>query len=458
MNTTDLSHELQNNENKAPTNMGRLFVNLGSICAAFSFFSLWIGAFYLKIPMDSVIGFGWNDGSADGKCPSTLQGIGLHCFSDYYTPVQALHMTNPWESGYAYTPLAGKLFLPFDLLGQVLNSPRIGLIAYLVSGSLCVLIPTIWASRSSAGFSFPILVIFGIFATPLINAFDRGSFVMFITPLLFAYALNVCRQNWNFAIIALTLLSAIKPQFIVLLLPFLVHRQWFYLQRGLRWSIGLNVLGFIAFTSEPIVVFKQWLNFAIAYNDPSQAYGSSRANISPIRLLSEILSLPLKVINQIAGSQLSINSMQTTILVTLTLVLPLIIIGKKSNLFGLTIISMVIASIFIPTSNYYYQVFAVVPAAMIIRSPHTDTSKTGGILDDHMFQSNISWLAKWAILIATLNSCFNLAISDNLLPFMADISKMPGNVSRFFVGPTWVITIVFIVVDSVLTSRKNRTQ
>jgi hypothetical protein len=41
---------------------------------------------------------------------------------------------------------------------------------------------------------------------------------------------------------------------------------------------------------------------------------------------------------------------------------------------------------------------------------------------------------------------------------MADISKTPGNVSRFFVGPTWVITMVFIVVDSVLTSRKNRTQ
>lgn len=436
----------------------RSFINLGSTMAAISFMSLWIGTFYLNLPMSSVLGYSWTDASSDGKCPSSIQGIGRHCFSDYYSPVQALHMSNPWESGYAYTPLAGKLFLPFDLLGQTFNNPRVGLIAYLIIGSVCVLVPTFWASRAKAEFSFPILIIFGIFATPLVNAFDRGSFVMFITPLLFLYALNMCRQNWNIAVVAVVALSAIKPQFVVLLLPFLAHRQWSLLLGGLRWAIGLNVLGFIAFTSEPIAVFKQWFNFALAYNNPDQFYATQRANISPIKLLSEILSVPIKFSGHILNIELGLSSMQTVVVVTIALSLPFLIIGKQSNLFGLTIISIVVASIFIPTSNYYYQVFAPVIAAIIIRNPGTSSNHNAGILDSQIFTSKLGVATKWVIMIATLNSCFNLAISDNLLPFMTYSSLMPGNISRVFVGPFWVIAMVLIVADSILTFREGRAE
>ena len=435
----------------------RAFINLGSVMAAVSFASLWIGTFYLNLPMSSVIGYAWTDGSSDGKCPSAIQGIGRHCFSDYYTPSLAFRMVNPWENGYAYTPLAAQIFYPFYLIGEVFNYPRVGLITYLTLGALCVLIPTIWASRRSAEFSFPTLVIFGVFATPLINAFDRGSVVMFMTPLLFIYAINICRQKWNIALIAAVLLSAIKPQYLVLLLPFLVHRKWFLLQRGLRWAIGLNVLGFIAFTSEPILVFKQWFNFALAYNNPNQFYATQRANISPIHLLSKILNAPLKISEHFLHIQLNLSSIQTVILVTSALVIPLVVIGKQSNLFGLTVISMVISSIFIPTSNYYYQVFVPVIGAMIIRNPSLDLNRPHGILDDELFISKLGRTAKWLILIATLNSSFNLAISDNLLPFMTYSSLMPGNISRVFVGPIWVIAIIFIVADSIFTFRDRRT-
>jgi hypothetical protein len=432
----------------------RVFINLGSVMAAISFASFWIGTFYLNLPTSSIIGFQWQDW-VEG-CPSALNGIGIHCFSDYYTPSQAFRMVNPWENGYAYTPLAAQIFYPFYLLGEVFNSPRVGLITYLAIGSLCVLIPTIWASRRSAEFSFPTLVIFGVFATPLVNAFDRGSVVMFMTPLLFIYAVNICRQKWNIALIAAVVLSAAKPQYVVLLLPFLVHRKWFLLQRGLRWTIGLNVLGFIAFTSEPILVFKQWFNFALAYNNVNQLDTAQRANISPIPLISEILNTPLKLGEHFLHIQLNLSSIQTVVLVTSALVLPLVVIGKQTNLFGLTVISMVISSIFIPTSNYYYQVFAPVIAALIIRNPQLTISDNGGMLDSHIFTSKIGGAAKWIILIATLNSCFNIAISDNLLPFMTYESLGPGNVSRVFVGPFWVIAMVFVVTDTVLTYRGSR--
>lgn len=434
----------------------RAFINLGSVMAAVSFASLWIGTFYLNLPMSSVIGYSWTDGSSDGKCPSAIQGIGRHCFSDYYTPSLAFRMVNPWENGYAYTPLAAQIFYPFYLLGEVFNSPRVGLITYLTLGALCVLIPTIWASRRSAEFSFPTLVIFGVFATPLVNAFDRGSVVMFMTPLLFIYAINICRQKWNIALIAAVVLSAAKPQYMVLLLPFLVHRKWFLLQRGLRWAIGLNVLGFIAFTSEPIPVFKQWFNFALAYNDSHQFYATQRANISPIHLLSKILNAPLKISEHFLHIQLNLSSIQTVVLITSALVIPLVVIGKQSNLFGLTVISMVISSIFIPTSNYYYQVFAPVIAALIIRNPQLTTIDNTGILDGQIFTSRIGGAVKWIILVATLNSCFNIALSDNLLPFMTYESWRPGNVSRVFVGPFWVIAMVFVATDTVLTYRKGR--
>jgi hypothetical protein len=279
---------------------------------------------------------------------------------------------------------------------------------------------------------------------------------MFMTPLLFIYAINVCRQKWNIALIAAVLLSAFKPQYLALLLPFLIHRKWFLLKRGLRWAIGLNVLGFIAFTSEPILVFKQWFNFALAYNNPNQFYATQRANISPILLLSKILNAPLKISEHFLHIQLNLSSIQTVVLVTSALVIPLVVIGKQSNVFGITVISLVIPSIFIPTSNYYYQVFAPVIAAFIIRNPQLTTINNTGILDGQIFSSRVGGAVKWVILIATLNSCFNLAISDNLLPFMPYSSLMPGNISRVFVGPFWVIAMIFIVIDSVLTNQKQR--
>ena len=436
------------------TKYSGLFLNIGSICAGVSYLCLWIGTFYLKIPMDSVIGFGWNDGSADGKCPSAIQGIGRHCFSDYYTPSLAFKMINPWESGYAYTPLAAQLFYPFYLIGQIFNYPRLGLIVYLAIGLLCVLAPTIWASRQNQKFSFPVLLIVGVLATPLINSFDRGSLVMFITPLLFAYALNICRQNWGIAVVAASVLGGIKPQFMVLLLPLLVHRQWVHLQKGLRWGIGLNILGFISFTDDPIKVFNQWLKFAIGYNVPEKFYGSNRANVSPINLISKVFNLPISSINKLLDTNLHLGAFSTLVVVTFAIVLPLFIIGKKSDLFGLTVISLVMSSIFIPTSNYYYQVFAVAVAALIIRTPLKFTSQTGGVLDEVNFVSRFGPLTKWSVLMATANSCFNLAISDNVLPFRENNLLAPGNISRVLVGPVWVFVIICIVVDSVSTFRK----
>ena len=117
----------------------------GSIIAGISFIALWVNSFYYQAPVSEIISFMVED----SWCPETNSGIGLHCFGDYYSPVAGFSMENPWADGYAYTPIAHQQFVPFDFLGRMFDTPRVGLLAYLLTGFISLLLPLIWAGRTN---------------------------------------------------------------------------------------------------------------------------------------------------------------------------------------------------------------------------------------------------------------------------------------------------------------------
>jgi hypothetical protein len=176
---------------------------LGSITAAFSFIGLWINAFYFQAPVSEIISFR----VGDGWCPRIDSGLGIHCFSDYYSPAAALSLENPWSgSGYAYTPIATQQFASFEFLGRVFNNPKVGLLSFLLVGAICVMTPLYWAGRGEKSFAPMPAIIFGVLGAPLLSALERGSVVMFTTPVLLYYPLSVLRGNWSKTTNAIVLL------------------------------------------------------------------------------------------------------------------------------------------------------------------------------------------------------------------------------------------------------------
>jgi hypothetical protein len=413
---------------------------LGSLTAAFSFICLWINAFYFQAPVSEIISFRVED----GWCPRINSGLGIHCFSDYYSPVAALSLENPWSGpGYAYTPLGAQQFVPFEFFGRVFNNPKVGLLSYLMVGAVCVLTPLYWAGRGKKSFTPMHAIIFGVLGTPLLSALDRGSVVMFTTPVLLYYALSVLRGNWSKATYAIVLLSVVKPQYLTLLLPLIMYRQWRELIRGLRYSIGISVVGFILFTNDPITVFRQWLSFAVTYNEQSQYFFPY--NVSVTETFAEILNFIAPVLSQFSLDSHNFSALATVIILGALLILPLVLFGNMTDRFSSVVVSMVLGSLLVPTSNFYYQNFVVVIIALILKHPLGVVSPLKyGTMDEHGPGGNSRSFVKWLIIIAALNSCFNLPISSEGLPIVGTNFGIPTSVSRIFVGPLWLLVLVGI--------------
>ena len=414
---------------------------MGSLTAAFSFIGLWINAFYFQAPVSEIISYR----VGDGWCPRIDSGIGIHCFSDYYSPVAALSLENPWGTGagYAYTPIGAQQFVPFEFFGRIFDNPQVGLHLYLVIGAVCVLTPLFWAGRNEGTFTPIYVTVFGVLGTPLLSALDRGNVVTFTTPVLLYYALSVLRGNWTKASYAIVLLSVVKPQYLTLLLPLIMYRQWRELIRALRYSIGISVVGFILFTIDPIKVFKQWLSFAVSYNEQSSYFLSE--NVSVTETFTEILNFFAPALNRFSLDPRNFSALATVIILGALLILPLVLFSNMTDRFSSVVVSLIIGSLLVPTSNFYYQNFVIVIIALILKRPLGDMNsiKYGTMDEPHLWGNSRSFV-KWLIMVAALNSCFNLPISSEGLPVGGTNFGVPTSVSRILVGPLWLLVLVGI--------------
>jgi hypothetical protein len=441
--------------NRSKDHFKQILIFWGGCTAGLSSFILWINTFYFGLPISSVISFR----PGDRWCPSENSGMGIHCFSDYYSPVAALHLVNPWAGvGYAYTPLASRVFWPFDQLSRIFDEPRVGLFVYLSIGIVCMLIPLLWAGKSTDGFTPIYAVVFGILGTPLLTAFDRGSMVMFTTPWLFLYVVSICRQNWNSVTLSTVVLISLKPQYLVLLLPFLIYRKWQFLNRSIRMSLLTTAIGFIAFTPNPLRVAQQWYSFATRYNAIEGNIEASLYNISIIESLKIPIDTLILPIVQAMWNITEFSSIVIGLIFGIVLILPLILFGTHVSMLGASIVSICTASLIIPQSNFYYQNFCIAIIAIILKDPHPPThTKTGtGILDRQSDSGQLSTLSKYLLIAATVNSCFNLPISVQSFSFLSNEINVHSSISRVIVAPLWVFVICSINLDSFLNRRKER--
>ncbi len=427
-----------------------VFVAMSVVMAGISYAYLWFNSYYYGRPVSEIVSFK----VVDGWCPAPGSGFGGHCFGDYYSPVSALGIKNPWEAGYAYLPLSTVLFRPFHFLSQLFGNPRVGLSLYLLCGSAALLSIAFWASKKSGLERVHFLLIFGVLATPVIQAFDRGNSIMFMAPLMLGFAVCFYREKWTPLLIFVVLAVALKPQFMFLFLPFWAHRKWRHLFKGVATVLALNLLGFVLFTESPFKVMKQWYSFNSRYNASLITNQISNANVSIQQGLLDLTTIYDRQVldgRPVVSLFVYNHSSLITLLALSGLIVALFFFGKKSSKLHVVIVSLVSSSLLVGVSWMYYQVFALVIAALLVRHPIDDENKSyRGVLDSKA-NDYLDLLIKIVIAMATLNSCFNLPIEASVLPI--DYVAPLSSISRVFVAPLWTLVLVLIFARLVLPSR-----
>lgn len=223
---------------------------------------------------------------ADTWCDPSIQGLGVHCWGDYYSLTLAftLNPESPYLGEYptAYAP-AGLLFMQaFNQVGLFLGQPAMGLVLYLG-----LMISTISWSIWKGTFGLKLesrLVLFAtltLFAPPIIMVLDRGNTVGFLVPLLIWY-FQALRDGKNSQIIvAVALMSIIKPHFGVMVIALFISGKVLVALKTALIVAMVNILPFLVIWGNEFLTFmNQWLLVFFGYQGVSSPSNPFPTNVS----------------------------------------------------------------------------------------------------------------------------------------------------------------------------------
>ena len=246
------------------------------------FFGFLINSYYGKV--NSLI---WSFIVADGFtiCDPKTQGIGAHCFSDFYKTQNAAVLSTPWAHGeIAYPPFPLFLLKILAKLGDV-TSDRLVIFSFLGLIVAFTIFP-IWhlafrrkyVSKTTFWFLLPIVLLTPGFLLTL----DRGNTIGLIIPFVYLLVLAIFEKRSFATGINILIILELKQQFALLLLIILVA---YGLREFIKWSAISTfafALSFLLYPHPIITNFLQFVNGARNFGQQgSIMHGSlNRVNIS----------------------------------------------------------------------------------------------------------------------------------------------------------------------------------
>ena len=210
----------------------------------------------------------------DGWCNPAKEGLGIHCWGDYYYPLFLIDEQNPFSGEFPnpYPAAALTPFLFFRLLTQFSGLPSLGLFTYLAVMAASIAY-SVWFATKGVSFERRILLFSAlVLLSPAVLAvLDRGNSVGFLVPILIW--LFTCMRNGNQrqAVWALAIMSVIKPHFGLMTLALILAGRFRIGFKAMALGISLNIGAFLVFWARDFPDnFITWLGNFISY----QEYGS----------------------------------------------------------------------------------------------------------------------------------------------------------------------------------------
>jgi len=405
----------------------------------------WVAGSYLGVDVYSSRSFP----AADGWCESASEGLGSHCWGDYYYVIFLLFsQPNPWlEYANSYPAAALVPFLTTNLLGSLTGSTHAGLLIYL--GSMTLLISWgVWVGTRGISLEPRIILIATItfFSPPLIHAFDRGNNVGFIIPLLVWLFSALIRRSQNQGVLAIVLLTVIKPHFAVLLFLYLIRGEFKTFAKGALLGGIIHVFAFLVVAGHkfPVNIY-DWFSRFINHQDSTSVANGWPQNISFTQGLYSFATLipsefrSESFLRDIEGQQGLIGPV-----VLFTIICFLTVYRRALTDVQVAIILTSLVAMTSNTSWYYYAIFSI-PALLAVTqmSKNATASMSKAKILDNLASKKIDYIL-WVALVLTLIQLpmYELASDKSIIVTTANL-----------VGGFWIIA--YSLIFGFLIGRQN---
>ena len=306
----------------------------------------------------------------DGHCNPNSEGIGVHCFGDFFYPLQYANSNNPWGGDInPYPPISLIFFKPFALLRDVFPNTHVTLYLYLSLAIAGVVAAAFFLSRNLKlqKLQKAVLIVLLLTSGPILYAIDRGSNQIFLFPLMVMFVYTTLRGDIKTGFVCGILMTAIKPQMILLGLLFLVLRDFRIL---VKWLITNSLVFAFSFTfySGPVLVnFKNYLNQLQAFQNYSQ---SPAGALSPPNLsLGNTVAILENLLNSWLGDNKTSNTQGyyspwvTIIILLITIYILFKNPSKEIHLEHLMLVTILIITL--PNVSYGYYSLLLVPIFLL---------------------------------------------------------------------------------------------
>jgi len=292
----------------------------------------------------------------DGWCDPSTQGIGDHCFGDFYYPLMLSSQDSPWSGGSGspnpYPALALVIYKPFGFLAEQLGS-RAALFLYLgaIIATVLLTVAIILKQNRFQVSDFFLVLVSTAASAPILTIIDRGNSAVLLLPILYLWMISVRKGKLN-SILFLTCLAAIiRPQFILLALILLFLGEFKLFCKSIAYSCIYVFFSFFLFGVNPITNFANWVLQIVRYQDYGSVGDPYPVNIS----FANSFNLVLRVI-QFESSEMVVK--------TLTYVLFIVFIflfWRNRFILSTTakINAVLIAPIFFIGTVFHYYLFII---------------------------------------------------------------------------------------------------
>jgi hypothetical protein len=206
----------------------------------------------------------------DGWCDEKTQGIGIHCFGDFYAPISVASESNPWSNdlNLAYTPLN---FSYFRILSSPLTTSLGSHFALAINffvTLVCLSIPGIFIWRNRKRFqsiSGPWVLLLSVVSAPSIMLIDRGSSSFLLFPLTFFFYRSLLEDNHKQATLTLLIMTLWKTQTFILVVGILIYM-------GVKPFLRTAFLVSLSFICSFVLYPKNYLENIFAWLENSAEY------------------------------------------------------------------------------------------------------------------------------------------------------------------------------------------
>ena len=306
---------------------------------------------------------------ADGNCKTGVEGIGNHCFGDFYYSLNFALESNPWLNNVnMYPPVSNFFFKPFSLIRNHIPIGNLSLVIYYM---IC-LVGIIFIIRDLAKWfnlgkpEIAQISVFVFTSAPILAAIDRGNNQLFLLPMIYWFYKYCVLENTKKAFFIGLLLVLFKPHFILLGLFFLRHQS---LKKFISWNIigGLSsLLAFVLYPRDITTNFQTYVNKLIDFQNYIPAGTMEVPNLS----LPNTIVIFQRFINiLIFGHDIPLQDRRYPglifTLVTLVLVILALRYGGRSDTKLKTLLFCTLLPLSLPNIVFGYYLVGLIPFYLV---------------------------------------------------------------------------------------------